>query len=148
MSAFAGEEPMRRLVKTFALAVAIVGLSLVPEASVAAGAPPPKDTTTVMIKPQVQIAAPAGYSGANVTIRYSCLPGAYGGDPRERNFGSVRLGDAVGHQGSRFFFPVCDDRNETSVVFVQGSFVAGGGAANATVCGFDCGFASREVRIR
>ena len=140
---------MRRLVRVLALTTAVIGLSLIPEATANAVGGPPKMTTTVMIKPQVQLVVPTGKGlpGADVTVTYSCFPSTYGKGGYS-NFGNVRLGDLAGHQGFGSFFPTCNDRNQTSVVFVPGTFSPGDGAANASVCGFDCGFAAREVKIR
>ena len=80
-----------------------------------------------------------------MTVSYSCFPSGYG---PYSSFGDVRVGQVSGAQGDSFFNPTCNDRNQTSVVFVPGNFTSGAAAVNLVVCGFDCAFASREVRIK
>lgn len=91
--------------------------------------------------------------GADVTIKYSCFPaptGGYGGKggyPGGGNFGNVTVSDLKGTSGSGFFQPTCDDKGHSTVVFVPGAFAAGDAAANAFICGFDCAFVSKEIRL-
>jgi hypothetical protein len=63
--------------------------------------------------------------------------------------------DLQGNQGFGNFSPNCNDTRQTAVVFVQAfgavngraTFVAGGGVANAFVCGFDCNGSIRKIKI-
>jgi hypothetical protein len=77
----------------------------------------------------------------------SCFP--FGnGSYFYNSFGDVRIGQVNGATGDSFFHPTCNDRSQTHTVFVPGPFTRGDAAISASVCGFDCNFASREVRIR
>ena len=102
-------------------------------------------TTTISIGGQASLVD----GGLNVSVTYSCFPGGYGkgGYGYGANFGSVRVGDLSGHQGFGNWNPTCNDKKQTAVVFVPGNFSSGGAAADAAVCGFDCGFTSREIKI-
>jgi hypothetical protein len=124
------------------LAIAVVTVVI---AAVSAGAASTKfrSTTTVSIGPQVHLVE----GGANVSVTYTCFPGGYSGKGGYANFGDLRLGDLQGHQGFVFFPPTCDNKKQTSIVLVPGSFVAGAGAVSAFVCGFDCNGTSRQVKI-
>jgi hypothetical protein len=124
--------------------LAVASISFAAAATVAAGKS--KSTTTVSIKSRGTIAASAFGPGANVTITYSCFPSG-GGKGGYSSFGNVGLTDIHGNQGFAFFHPTCNDASHTIVVFVQAGFSAGAAAANAFVCGFDCNFASREIRL-
>lgn len=144
---------LRRLARFSAVLIAVLALAGITFAGAtlsAAGST--KSTTTVAISPQVQLATSAFGPGANVSITYSCFPGfgGKGGYPGGSGFGSVSLTDLNGNQGFAGFSPTCDDTKQSMTVFVMGSlgpFAAGDGAVNAFVCGFDCNFASREVKI-
>jgi hypothetical protein len=129
---------MRRLVfRSLLIAFPALLLILMPAVSSAA---PFKSTTTVSIK-----SASLAPGGANVTVSYSCFPSGYG---PYSSFGDVRVGQVSGAQGDAFFPPTCNDTKQTQVVFVPGNFTSGGAAVNFFVCGFDCAFTSREVRIK
>lgn len=139
----------RRLTRISVILIAVfavASISFAAAATVAAGKSRP--TTTVSIKSTGTLAVSSFGPGANVTITYSCFPGFGGkGGGGYGGFGSVNLGDLAGNQGFAFFTPTCNDKSQTLAVFVQGGFRAGGAAASATVCGFDCNFASREIRL-
>ncbi len=104
-------------------------------------------TTTVSIRSQATL-DPSG-QGLNVRVTYSCFPGGYGkgGYGYGANFGSVRVVDLSGHQGFGNWAPTCNDKKQTAAVFVPGTFNSGGAAADAVVCGFDCAFTAREIKI-
>jgi hypothetical protein len=143
---------MVRLGRLAALAVgvlAVASISLAATFAAAAGSTV-KSTTTVSIKPQATLVTSLFGPGADVTITYSCFPtggGGKGGYPGGGAFGSINVVDLQGHQGFGSFTPICDDTRNTAVVFVFGNFMAGSGAANAFVCGFDCASASREIKL-
>lgn len=113
-------------------------------------------TTTISIQTSATIVLGGkggALPGADVTIKYSCFPaptGGYGGKggyPGGGNFGNVTVGDLKGTSGSGFFQPTCDDKGHFIVVFVPGAFAAGDAAANAFICGFDCAFTSKEIKL-
>ena len=108
-------------------------------------------TSSISIQASAQLSATGGKGGtpgADVTVKYSCFPApGYGKGGNGSDFGNVTVGDLNGTSGSGFFLPVCNDKKNTAVVFVPGNFAAGGAAANAFVCGFDCAFVSREIKL-
>ncbi len=139
---------IRRLGRRGVVLVAVLAIALITVviAAVGAGAASTKarSTTTISIGSQVQLVS----GGANVSVTYTCFPGGYpGGKGGYANFGDLRLGDLAGHQGFVFFGPNCNNKKQTSVVFVPGTFVAGAGAVNVFICGFDCNGTSRQVKI-
>jgi hypothetical protein len=125
-------------------AVLTIALITVLIAAVGAGAASTKvrSTTTVSIGSQVHLVS----GGANVSVTYTCFPGGYGKGGYS-NFGDVRLADLAGHNDFAFFQPNCNNKKQTSVVFVAGHFVAGSGAVSAFICGFDCNGTSKVVKI-
>jgi hypothetical protein len=153
----------RRMIRTSLVLVAVLAIALVTMAAIgaAAGSSNKKfgSTTTVSIGSQGALASSPFGDGVNVSVAYSCFPGGggKGGYPGGGAFGSVQVADLAGNQGFGSFTPTCDDTRQTAVVFVQAfpvakgggpaSFVAGDAAANALVCGFDCNFTSREIKI-
>jgi hypothetical protein len=144
---------LRRLARFSAVLVAVLALAGITfaGATLAAGSTF-KNTTTVAVSPQVQLATSSFGSGADVTVTYSCFPGfgGKGGYPGGGGFASVSLTDLNGNQGFAGFSPTCNDTKQSAAVFVQGflgPFAAGSGAASAFICGFDCNSASREVKI-
>ncbi len=138
---------IRRLGRRGVVLVAVLSIALITVliAAVSAGAASTKvrSTTTVSIASQVHLVS----GGADVSVTYTCFPGGYSGKGGYANFGDLRLGDIAGHQGFAFFNPNCNNKRQTSVVFVQGTFVSGAGAVSAFVCGFDCNGTSRQVKI-
>jgi hypothetical protein len=140
---------MRKSIRLATILVAVVAVASVSFAlaAVAASAGSSKSTTTLSIAGGVQLASSPFGPGANVTVTYSCFPGGKGAY-HNTGFGSVGLVDLQAHQNFVGFGANCNDARHTLVVFVPGFFVAGGGAANASMCGFDCNFVSREVRIK
>ena len=126
-------------------AVLTVALITVVIAAMSAGAATkPRSTTTISIGSQVRLVS----AGANVSITYTCFPGGYpSGKGGYANFGDLRLGDIAGHQQFVFFHPNCNNKKQTSVIFVPGTFVTGAGAVTVFVCGFDCNGTSRQVKI-
>jgi hypothetical protein len=152
----------RRTIRAALVVVAVLAIALITMAAIgtAAGSSNAKfgSTTTVSIGPHATLAGVPVGSGVNVTITYSCFPGqgGKGGYPGGGPFGSVSVADLQGDQGFGSFTPTCNDARQTAVVFVQAfafakggtaSFVEGDAAANALVCGFDCNFTSREIKI-
>jgi hypothetical protein len=148
---------MARLV---AVVVGVFTVGLITMAAVGAAAGSSggtfKSTTSVSIGAQATLATSLFGPGVNVTINYSCFPGFGGPYPGGGGFGSVSVTDLHGDQGFGSFSPTCNDAKQTTVVFVlafatvkggSASFVAGPGAANAFVCGFDCNSTSREIKI-
>ena len=138
--------------KTFRIATILIAVVTVASisfalAAVAASAGKAKSTTTVAIGSGAQLVSSPFGPGANVSITYSCFPGGKGAY-HNTGFGSVGLVDVQGHQNFVGFGANCDDVKRTLLVFVPGSFVAGAGAANVFLCGFDCNATSREVRIK
>jgi len=132
---------VRSLKRVLAVAVPVVVLALTPAATVAGGPSVfGKGTTTVSIK-----SAALAPGGAVVTIKYSCFPVGYG---PYGTFGYTQVGDVHGDQGFSFFKPSCNDRWQTQGIFVPGAFRPGDAAVTATVCGFDCNFDTREVKLR
>ena len=147
--------PIAALVAVLTIA-AITGFVLMAMSVSAAGGSGGKggsSTSTISIQTSARLVVGKGVLGAEVTIRYSCFPapaggyGSKGGYPGGGNFGNVNVGDLKGTTGSAFFQPVCDDTKKTAVVFVPGAFAAGGAAANAFICGFDCAFTSKEIKL-
>jgi hypothetical protein len=152
---------MGRLARLVSIVVGVLAIALITMAAVGAAAGVSgstfKSTTSVSIGAQAKLATSPFGAGVNVTITYSCFPGFGGGPyPGGGAFGSVAVTDLVGDQGFGNWTPTCNDARQTVVVFVQAfstvkggstSFVAGPGAANAFVCGFDCNGTSREIRI-
>jgi hypothetical protein len=152
-----------RTIRAALVLVAVLAIAWVAMAAVAAagGAKAPfRSTTTVSIGARATLVNSPFASGANVTIVYSCFPGGPGGKggyPGGGPFGFVNVSDLQGNQGFGNFTPTCTDSRQTAVVFVQaflsgnkggtGGFVAGDAAANAEVCGFDCNFTSREIKL-
>jgi len=138
---------IRRVGRRGVVLVAVITVALVTVliAAVGAGAASTKarTTTTVSIGSQVHLVS----GGANVSVTYTCFPGGYSGKGGYANFGDLRLGDIAGHQGFVFFGPNCNNKKQTSVVFVPGSFVSGAGAVSVFVCGFDCNGTSKQVKI-
>ncbi len=129
----------RSIFRPLLIAIPALLLLLTPAASAAS---PVKNTTTLSIK-----SASVAPGGANVTLTYSCFP--FGnGSYFYNSFGDVRIGQVNGATGDSFFHPTCNDRSLRQTVFVPGPFTRGDAAISASVCGFDCNFASREVRIR
>ena len=106
-----------------------------------------RSTSTLSIGGQAQLAQSPSGPGLNVTIKYSCFPAGGGKGGYPGGFGNVNVTDLSGDQGFGSWSPVCDDTKQTVTVFVPGFFVAGGGAASAFVCGFDCAGTSREIKI-
>jgi hypothetical protein len=107
-------------------------------------------TSTISIQTSAQLTSggKGPGPGVDVTVKYSCFPApGYGKGGYAANFGNVNVGDLNGTSGSGFFLPVCNDTKNTAVVFVPGNFAAGGAAANAFICGFDCAFVSKEIKI-
>lgn len=152
----------RRMIRTSLVFVAVLAIALVTMAAIgaAAGSSNKKfgSTTTVSLGSQGALASSPFGDGVNVSVAYSCFPGGKGGGPYPGGgaFGSVQVADLSGNQGFGSFTPTCDDTRQTAVVFVQAfpvtkggsaSFVAGDAAASAVVCGFDCNFTSREIKI-
>src|ERR1700693_6139740 len=151
---------MGRMARLVSIVVGVLAIALITMAAVGAAAGVSgstfKSTTSVSIGAQAKLATSQFGPGVNVTVTYSCFPGFGGGYPGGGAFGSVAVTDLQGNQGFGGFTPTCNDARQTAVVFVQAfptvkggsaSFVAGAGAANAFVCGFDCNSTSREVRI-
>jgi hypothetical protein len=152
---------MGRMARLVSIVVGVVAVGLIAMAAVGAAAggsgAPFKSTTSVSIGSQGTLATSLFGPGVNVTVNYSCFPGFGGGYPGGGAFGSVSVTDLQGDQGFGGFTPTCNDARQTAVVFVQASgvnkgsggpaFVAGAGAANAFVCGFDCNSTSREIKI-
>ena len=138
---------IRRLGRRGVVLVAVLAVALITVliAAVSAGAASTKfrSTTTISVGSQVHLVS----GGANVNVTYTCFPGGYTGKGGYANFGDLRLGDIVGHQGFVFFQPNCNNKRQTSVVFVPGTFVSGAGAVSAFVCGFDCNGTSKQVKI-
>jgi len=138
---------MRRLGRRgiFLAAVLAIAVITIMVAAISAGAASTKvrSTTSVAVGSQVRLVS----GGANVSVTYTCFPGGYSGKGGYANFGDLRLGDIKGHQGFVFFRANCNNKKQTSVVFVPGSFVAGPGAVSAFVCGFDCNGTSKQVKI-
>jgi hypothetical protein len=132
---------VRALKRILVVAAPVLVLALTPAAT-SAGGPGTfgKNTTTVTIR-----SASLVPGGAIVNLRYSCFPGGYG---PYSTFGFVRMADVHGGQGFTNFHPTCDDRSQTQSVFVPGAFSPGDAAVNATVCGFDCNAATKEVKLR
>jgi hypothetical protein len=156
------------MVRTSLVVVAVLAIALITMVAIgaAAGSSNKKfgSTTTVSIGAQGTLASVSPFGdGVNVSVAYSCFPGFGGGKggpggyPGGGPFGSVQVADLAGNQGFGSFTPTCNDTRQTAVVFVQAfpttkgggpaSFVAGDAAANALVCGFDCNFTSREIKI-
>lgn len=112
-------------------------------------------TTTISIQTKATLTVipngKGGGPGADVTVKYSCFPaptGGYGGKGGYfSNFGSVTVSDLNGTVGSGSFAATCNDTKNTAVVFVPGNFAAGDAASNAFLCGFDCAFVSREIKL-
>ena len=127
--------------RVLAVAVPVVVLALTPAAT-SAGGPGffGKNTTTVTIK-----SAALAEGGAIVKLSYSCFPGGYG---PYSTFGDVRMTDVHGNQGFTFFRPTCNDRNQSTYVFVSGNFNPGDAAVEAVVCGFDCNADNRELKLK
>jgi hypothetical protein len=151
-----GRTTRAALVLVAVLAIAWVAMAAVGAAGVAGATF--KSTTKVSIGAQATLASNPFGNGVNVTIAYSCFPGfggGKGGYPGGGAFGSVSVADLQGTQGFGSWTPTCNDTRQTVVVFVPAfgqfkgpaSFVAGAGAANAFVCGFDCNSTSREIKI-
>lgn len=129
-------------------AVAVATVLILDTVAGAAGAAKPfRSTTTISIGSQAHLAQSPFGPGLNVTVKYSCFPAGYGKGGYPGGFGSVNATDLLGHQGFGSFSPVCNDKNQSTTVFVPGFFVAGSGAANAFVCGFECAGTSREIKI-
>ena len=126
---------------TAAVSFAVAGVAASPSAGKS------RPLTTVSIGSAVKLAVSPFGPGGNVTVTYSCFPG-FGGKGGYSGFASVSLGDLQGDQGFASFSPRCTNSKQTAIVFVPGHFVAGAGAVNAFVCGFDCNGATRQVRIR
>jgi hypothetical protein len=132
---------------------AITGFVLMAMSASAAGGKGGKGgggTSTISIQTSAQLSAggKGGSLGVDVTVKYSCFPApGYGKGGYASDFGNVTVGDLNGTSGSGFFLPVCNDKKNTAVVFVPGTFAAGDAAANAFVCGFDCAFVSKEIKI-
>ena len=136
----------KKIGRKAALLIAVVALALtMAVVGVANGlaSTKPRSTTTLAIGGKVALVG----GGVYVSITYTCFPGGYAGKGGYSNFGDVRVGDIQGHQGFRFWQPTCNNKKQTSVLFVPGSFVAGPGAVSAFVCGFDCNGTSRPVKI-
>jgi hypothetical protein len=89
-------------------------------------------TTTVSISSALLTAG-----GVNVSIGYSCAPGAYAYGP----FSSVTVVQGSVSR-STSLSPTCDNNSRSATVLVAGPFSAKGATVNAMVCGLDCGFAS------
>jgi hypothetical protein len=152
---------MGRMARLVAAVVAVLAVGLISMAAVGAAAGGSgskfKSTTSVSIGSQATLATSVFGPGVNVTVSYTCFPGFSGGGPYPGGgaFGSVSVTDLQGDQGFGSFTPTCNDARQTAVIFVQAfgvfkgpaSFVAGPGAANAFVCGFDCNSTSREIKI-
>jgi hypothetical protein len=154
---------MGRMARLVSIVVGVLAIALITMAAVGAAAGVSgsifKSTTSVSIGAQAKLATSLFGPGVNVTVTYSCFPGFGGGPyPGGGAFGSVAVTDLQGNQGFGSWTPTCNDARQTAVVFVQAlagakgaggpaSFVAGAGAANAFVCGFDCNSTSREIRI-
>ena len=151
----------RRMIRSSLVFVAVLAIALITMVAIgaAAGASNKKfgPITTVSIGSRGTLASSPFGDGVNISVAYSCFPGQKGGGPYTGGgaFGSVQVGDLAGNQGFGSFTPTCDDTRQTAVVFVQAfgavkgpaSFVAGDAAATALVCGFDCNFTSREIKI-
>jgi hypothetical protein len=129
------------VVATAAVSFAVAGVAASPTAA------KNRPITTVSIGSTVKLAVSPFGPGADVTITYSCFPG-FGGKGGYSGFASVNLGDLQGDQGFASFPPQCTNSKQTAIVFVPGHFVAGPGAVNAFVCGFDCNGATRKVSIK
>jgi len=127
----------RSFVRPLLIAVPALLLILTPAVS---SASPVKSTTTVSVK-----SASLAPGGANVTVAYSCFPNGYG--PYSA-FGGVRIAQVSGASGDAFFHATCNDRNQFQTVFVSGNFTRGDAAVNVFLCGLDCSFTSKEVRIK
>jgi hypothetical protein len=136
------------LIAVIAIAGATFAWAVTATASKGGGGKGFPSITTVSIKTKGTLATSPFGTGANISVSYSCFPGSNGkGGYPGGNFGSVSVGDLQGNQGFASFTPTCDDSKHTDVVFVPGAFVAGDAAANAFVCGFDCAFTSREIKL-
>jgi hypothetical protein len=129
----------RRIVRLSVIPL-LVGLLLIPDVASAAA---PRNTTTVSI-----ISGKAVVGGAKITIKYDCFPLGYS---TYNSFGDVRVGQANGAFGDKFFHPNCNDRAHTQVVFVPNSstrhFHRGDAAVGLFICGFDCNSASKEIYL-
>ena len=137
---------IRRLGRRGVVLFAVITIALITVviAAVGAGAATKqRSTTSISIGSQVSLVS----AGANVSITYTSFPGGYSGKGGYANFGNLRLGDIAGHQQFVFFHPNCNNKKQTSVIFVPGTFVTGAGAVSVFVCGFDCNGTSRQVKI-
>lgn len=151
-----------RLARPIAVLVAVLSIAAITgfvlmalsaSAASGSGGKGGRGTSTISIQSTASLttSAKGGFPGADVTVKYSCFPapsGGYGGKGGySSNFGSVTVSDLNGNGGSAFFQPTCNDVKNTAVVFVFGNFSAGDAAANAVVCGFDCAFVSKEIKL-
>jgi hypothetical protein len=146
---------LRRLIRFLVVLIAVMAIAgatfawaVTANASKGSGGKGGPSTTKVALKTQGTLATSPFGPGANIGVSYSCFPGSNGkGGYPGGNFGSVTVGDLQGTIGFGSFTPTCDDTKHTDIVFVPGAFVAGDAAANAFVCGFDCAFAGREIKL-
>jgi hypothetical protein len=137
---FTKGESMNRMLRRFAIILALIGLAAAVAATrpaaVVAGSNP---TTTVQVPASATLVPGPGVS---ITITYKCLPsGGYYG------FADVQVSEGTA-SSTTFFTPTCNGSRQRATVFVAGTFQAGNAKATALVCGFDCNTDTRNIKIR
>jgi hypothetical protein len=120
----------------------LVGLLLLPDVNIAQAAA--RNTTKLSI-----VSGKLVHGVARITIKYDCFPNGYG---PYSSFGDVRVGQVNGAGGDTFFHPRCNDKMHTMTISVidrnRPPFRRRDAAVAVYVCGFDCKFISREIRLR
>src|SRR5256885_2376014 len=121
----------RKLGRSALILIAV--LAVVPTtmavAAMAAGAASgkPRTTTTLAIGSKAVLVP----GGVNVTVTYNCFPAGGGGKGGYgyNSFGDIRVTDLAGNTSFAFWSPTCNDKKQTTVVTVPGSFRSGGAPA-------------------
>jgi hypothetical protein len=120
------------------LPLALIAAGLSVPAAFGAGA-----SESIKIAGQANLVAPAT---VYLTVTYTCLPTT---GTSSTGTGHVVLHEPLAAAGSAGFLAVCDDRNHTETVGVEGGWTPGTGDASGSVCSFFCSLSSpTEVTIR